>query len=328
MMKKLTNYTYENLEVNKSYSSYKELCEVLSAKYANKEIKIEQFKEWSRYFNFTKQGNQIAIHEIYKEPIPLEQNEYSNDLFLVNRTIKRKPTKVKSEFVNVFLKNPLLTKWWMTADNGEIPNPFDIRSTNVYWWKCDVCSNEFQSSVLDLFDSRIAIDVRLKCPCCNLSKYAKEIFYILKYNGILFDVEHFYPDLIGLSGGYLRFDFAILDDDCNVIKIVEYDGEYHDTDWKVKQHDELKNEYCELNNIPLLRIHHSDKNNIISKLSDFIGMKVLDYPTSIKNMEIDNKQKQKEIKLLKEQIRELEHGLSVYELGIKINNDKIIKIIG
>ena len=70
----------------------------------------------------------------------------------------------------------------------------------------------------------------------------------------------------------LRFDIAILDACDNVFKIIELDGEYHDTEvecWGGKEglenriyRDEVKNKYCRDNDISLLRIHYKDKDNM------------------------------------------------------------------
>lgn len=66
----------------------------------------------------------------------------------------------------------------------------------------------------------------------------------------------------------LRFDFAILDSNDDVAKLIEYDGEFHYKEYYESQtfeslqiHDE-RNQYCKDNNIPLLRIPYWEFENI------------------------------------------------------------------
>ena len=67
----------------------------------------------------------------------------------------------------------------------------------------------------------------------------------------------------------LRFDFAILEND-QVIRLIEFDGIQHSKEQKyfshnlteIKTNDNIKNEYCKTNNIPLVRIPYWERNNI------------------------------------------------------------------
>lgn len=47
---------------------------------------------------------------------------------------------------------------------------------------------------------------------------------LLKENNILFKREYTFPDLFGIGGGKLRFDFGILDNRGNLLYLIEYDG--------------------------------------------------------------------------------------------------------
>ena len=72
--------------------------------------------------------------------------------------------------------------------------------------------------------------------------------------------------------GHLRFDFALFDNDNNLICLIEFDGEQHyrafdffggkDKFKDIQTKDEIKNNYCEKNNIKLIRISYKDENNI------------------------------------------------------------------
>ncbi|MCD2346238.1 hypothetical protein [Clostridium guangxiense] len=58
----------ENLELNKKYKNYKELCEVLDEPIKGGKSKQLQLQDWERYFKYTKQGNGFIVTEIYAEP--------------------------------------------------------------------------------------------------------------------------------------------------------------------------------------------------------------------------------------------------------------------
>ncbi len=82
----------------------------------------------------------------------------------------------------------------------------------------------------------------------------------------------------------LSFDFAILNNEIPMA-FIEYDGEQHfepvdfagkGKEWalqnleKTKFRDEIKNQYCKDNNIPLLRIPYWEYNNIDKLVNEFI----------------------------------------------------------
>lgn len=73
--------------------------------------------------------------------------------------------------------------------------------------------------------------------------------------------------MTGIDGGVLSFDFVILDDENNIIKFIELDGEQHykPVDYfgglekfnKVVINDNIKNKWCLDNGYELLRINIS-----------------------------------------------------------------------
>ena len=75
-----------------------------------------------------------------------------------------------------------------------------------------------------------------------------------------------------VGGGTCKFDFGIFDNNNNLLKLIEYDGEFHyiEVDYlnskTVKENDIIKNEYCKKNNILLTRIPYWEKNNITLNL--------------------------------------------------------------
>lgn len=86
-----------------------------------------------------------------------------------------------------------------------------------------------------------------------------------------------------------RFDFAILNNNNSIVALIEYDGfqhfYYNNRGWNTKENfekqqqtDIIKNEYAQINNIPLLRIPYTDLEKInydyiklsLAKLNVFI----------------------------------------------------------
>ncbi len=111
------------------------------------------------------------------------------------------------------------------------------------------------------------------CPKCNTSKNELLIAKHLTTNNILFERQKKIEGLKHIRS--LKFDFYLPDHNI----LVEFDGEQHfksveywggENKFKELQlKDALKNEYCKLNNIPLLRIKYSDT-NMVELIDNFI----------------------------------------------------------
>lgn len=115
------------------------------------------------------------------------------------------------------------------------------------------------------------------CPQCAESKGEQSIGMWLRDNNVNFRKEFEFDNLLSDKKNPLRFDFAILDNKDDLCLLVEYDGEFHfkkqytNDSFEVMQiHDNRKDQYCEDNNIPLLRIPYWDFNNISQILDDKI----------------------------------------------------------
>lgn len=104
------------------------------------------------------------------------------------------------------------------------------------------------------------------CGCLGNSVGEDKIKTLLIQNHIPFNQEVMFSDLIDEAP--LRFDFAIYNENNQIIKLIEYDGRQHsdlNSIWhtdKVLLHDKMKNEYCHLHHIPLLRIPYTKLENI------------------------------------------------------------------
>ena len=111
------------------------------------------------------------------------------------------------------------------------------------------------------------------CPKCNSSKGEKRIFDFLKNINILFKNEKCFLDC--KDKYFLRFDFYI--PEFNIC--IEYDGIQHFKPikrWgsynglaKNKKHDKIKTEYCQNNNIQLIRIPYTKFNKIEEILTNY-----------------------------------------------------------
>lgn len=87
----------------------------------------------------------------------------------------------------------------------------------------------------------------------------------LDNNNIKYKREYSFLDLCGKDNKVLlRFDFAIITDEGEMIALIEYDGAQHyDSNSRFYseqaiENDTKKDEYCKLNNYPLYRIKYND----------------------------------------------------------------------
>jgi len=105
------------------------------------------------------------------------------------------------------------------------------------------------------------------CPICNESKGERLISILLDNYNIKYVPQKSFFDL--KYRGLLYFEFYLPE----LNMCIEFDGEHHfkpitywggDKTFKlVKKRDKLKNDYCKLKNIPLLRISHKDSESKI-----------------------------------------------------------------
>ena len=80
----------------------------------------------------------------------------------------------------------------------------------------------------------------------------------------------------------LRFDFCIINKNKEPILLIEYDGEGHFIDiWgtleSIQESDRIKEKYCEVNKIPLIRLKYDLKENLeeylLNELNKYIDIK-------------------------------------------------------
>lgn len=92
---------------------------------------------------------------------------------------------------------------------------------------------------------------------------------ILTQAGLNFTEEYSFIDLYSSNGRPLRFDFAVFDDDNELMFLIEYQGVQHyiakskfggNSGLKKQQYnDMLKREYCRKHNIILIAIPYTDE---------------------------------------------------------------------
>ena len=127
------------------------------------------------------------------------------------------------------------------------------------------------------------------CPICNLPKSEIAIFDLLTNNGYNFQIQYQFEDLTSEIGNSLKFDFAIFNNNKELMVLVESDGSSHRENRSVESFhyntflsDALKEEYCIKNNIKLIRIYHDKtwdydyhynyaENELISKINNILG---------------------------------------------------------
>lgn len=118
-----------------------------------------------------------------------------------------------------------------------------------------------------------------RCLECGESEGVRIIKNWLRSNSILFIQEYIFEDCRNILP--LPFDFAIFEED-TLTTIIEYDGQFHylnicgkDKLIYQKLNDQVKNHYCDRNNIKLLRIPYWENENIEAILEEeFYGTKL------------------------------------------------------
>lgn len=134
-----------------------------------------------------------------------------------------------------------------------------------YLWRCECdCGNtNYICSTENLLSGKIH-----SCGCNHRSMGEQIIAEILQKNNIDFSTEETFPNLIGISGAKLRFDFVIYNASHDIQLIVEFDGEQHYKknsyyyNDKLLIHDEIKNQWCKDHDIPLKRIPYTELDNL------------------------------------------------------------------
>lgn len=174
-------------------------------------------------------------------------------------------------------KNSEIAREWHPTKNGEL-TPYDITCGNSkinIWWQCLVDPKHiWRTKVLNRTSGN-------GCPECNKSKGEKQLDNILTKYNIPHDRQYTFDDLRGIGNGLLKFDIPVFwnEEKTKLRMLIEYDGIFHyekqydDDSFETLQiHDKLKNDYCQKNNIELLRIPYWDFDNIKQILDQHLNL--------------------------------------------------------
>lgn len=155
----------------------------------------------------------------------------------------------------------------------------DCMNEKGQWlWKCQcgICGNEFVALPAKINNGHIT-----SCGCRIQSSGEEYITNLLNEFNIDFIPQYKFDDCKLKYA--LRFDFAIIKNK-NVLGLIEYDGKQHfepieffggEDGFKMAQErDQVKNTYCKIHNIPLLRLPY-----ILS--TDEIKTKIYEYYLSL-----------------------------------------------
>lgn len=116
------------------------------------------------------------------------------------------------------------------------------------------------------------------CGCIKESKGEQLIHNFLIRNNIKNSREFSFPDLKSKKGNPFRFDFAILDENSQVVALIEYQGEQHYKDcgfgsYQREYSDRIKRSYCKKNHVPLYEIKYdADVDSSCRKLLEELGI--------------------------------------------------------
>ena len=132
--------------------------------------------------------------------------------------------------------------------------------------KCNKCGMVFYTK------ARYIINKQNGCPKCNVSHGERIIKEFLESRNIKFEQNFRIPECKDKRP--LPFDFKV--ETPNGFILIEYDGEQHfkrnfknlDILDEVQKHDKIKTNFCNENNIKLIRIKYTERKNINKILED------------------------------------------------------------
>ena len=149
-----------------------------------------------------------------------------------------------------------------------IKNTKQLDEHHSYIWECKCdCGQIFYASAERLQAGHIN-----SCGCSiPISRGEEKIKKILEKANIPYIREYTFSDCRDPKTNYLlRFDFAILNNDNSINRLIEFDGIQHFKDNTLfkgtleerQNKDNYKNQYCKQHNILLIRIPYFEYNNL------------------------------------------------------------------
>ena len=137
--------------------------------------------------------------------------------------------------------------------------PKRIDNTHLFWrCKCS-CGKEIIVNGQHLRSGAVT-----SCGCSNMSNGETAIATLLDLNKVKYKTQYTFQDCISPINNPLRFDFAIFDENNNLLSLIEYNGRQHyepieyfggEQQFKQQQlYDNIKQAYCKNKNIKLITI--------------------------------------------------------------------------
>ena len=192
-----------------------------------------------------------------------------------SRKETRKKIKIeKLKKYSLASKNPTISDEW-SSKNEDFPENHLPTERLCVWWICKKGHPDYLSSIASRNSGT-------GCPKCNQSKGEKEISKVLSFFGVDFVSEKKFQDCS--DKGLLKFDFYI-----EKLRVcIEFDGIQHyepvtfsgsskeiaDKNFKeIKKRDKIKDKYCKIKRIKMIRISYKNFDNIEKILVKKLNLK-------------------------------------------------------
>lgn len=164
----------------------------------------------------------------------------------------------------------------LTVLERDFEHPQNGQKPRTYWWCLCSCGN-----IKSIERTHLVNRNQISCGCKqSIGEY--NINQILSKNNIHYTTQYTNSLLKTNNNGYLRFDFAILDDHNQPIRFIEFDGPQHKEETSnmhfsalaiIQERDAQKDIYAKTNNIPLVRIPYYKRDSMT--IEDLLGDKFL-----------------------------------------------------
>lgn len=174
----------------------------------------------------------------------------------IQKMVIREPKKTQEQFIEELKK----------TNNKIIPLDTYTKGSDKMDFKCLICDTVWNSRIDHILHGDSG------CLHCNISKGENKIKNFLLNNNIEYIQQYKFDDCRDILP--LPFDFYLP----KYNTCIEFDGEQHirpafgeRSFYRTVLHDGMKNNYCKWNNINLIRIPHTDFDNIEKILYKFIN---------------------------------------------------------
>lgn len=148
---------------------------------------------------------------------------------------------------------------WTVLSKGE------NRGCHIMW----VCECDCENHTIKQVDGyNLKTGKSTSCGCQHFSKGEEKIKTLLNNNKIIFETQKTFKTCKTSQNNYAKFDFYV-----DNKYLIEYDGQQHfklvTNGWndperltRTKERDNIKNQWCKKNNIPLIRIPYTHLKNL------------------------------------------------------------------